>query len=78
MLVFYKKLLSTNPTKPTFKLDIEDVCDEKLKPLFQFDQDESKKDRSNTFHGVYDFKSCFIGDKRMSCNNPLSDLGKFK
>ena len=75
MLSFYK---NANLKRPDFKVDIEDVCNEKQKELFRFMNIEERKDRANTFHAQYDFKSCFIGDRKLSVNNPLSELSKFK
>jgi hypothetical protein len=76
MMSFFKNV---DLKRPNFKVDIEDVCNEKQKELFKFMiPNEEKKDRANTFTGMYDFKTCFNGDRKMSVNNPLSELSKFK
>jgi hypothetical protein len=80
MYQHFKNLTNVIKSKPVFKVEIEDICNKEPKELFQYmtRKDEVKKDRSNTFNGVYDFKSCLVGDKRLSSINPLSELNKFK
>jgi hypothetical protein len=79
MYEHYHKITAESKDRPTFKYDIEDVCNPQPKSLMVYynfqNTQKDVKDRSKTFHDAYDFKTSLKVDKvYIPKNNPLQGM----
>jgi hypothetical protein len=78
MYEHYHKIVAETKTRPTFKIEMEDVCNNQPKSLMvYYNFENTQKDRSRTFHDAYDFKSSLKLDSSkvyIPKNNPLQGM----
>ncbi len=80
MYEHYHKLVADTKIRPTFKNDIEDICNSQPKSLMVYynftNTQKDVKDRSKTFHDAYEFKTSLKLDSKVYIprNNPLQGM----
>jgi hypothetical protein len=73
----YHKIVSEDKGRPNYKNDMKDVCNSQPKSLMvYYNFENTQKDRSKTFHDVYEFKSSLKIDSKVFIpkNNPLQGM----